>query len=250
MEFELSVNCIARAQPVPSFTASASPCSVGSILRAATDETVPAPCDPDPTSVNIRPLERADAPTLAKLHLTAFPGFFLSELGASFLELYYRRIAETPSAVCAVAVDAAGAPVGFVAGALDPRGFYRRLLMRDWLAFGVRALPAAVRRPARIRRLVRAIRHPGANPAGEGVAGLFSLAVDPAAQGRSVGRLLVERFLEVAAARGASSVYLTTDAAENERVNRFYERCGFQVARTFTTPEGRVMNEYWCHLAR
>jgi ribosomal protein S18 acetylase RimI-like enzyme len=195
--------------------------------------------------VIVRPLERGDSHTLARLHLAAFPGFFLSELGAPFLELYYRRLAETPSALAVVAADETGTPLGFVVGSADPRGFYRRLLMRDWLSFGIRALPTVLRHPARLRRILRAVRHPGTNPAGDGVAGLFSLAVDPAAQGRSVGRRLVKAFLDEAASRRVSSIYLTTDAHANDRVNQFYERCGFRLERAFTTPEGRVMNEYW-----
>jgi ribosomal protein S18 acetylase RimI-like enzyme len=195
--------------------------------------------------VIVRPIERRDSHTLARLHLAAFPGYFLSELGTRFLELYYRRLAETPSALAAVAVGDDGMPLGFVVGSADPRGFYRRLLMRDWFAFGLRALPTVLRHPGRLRRVLRAVRHPGANPSGDGVAGLFSLAVTPAAQGRSLGRRLVEEFLHRAADRRVSSVYLTTDAHGNDRVNRFYERCGFRLERSFTTPEGRVMNEYW-----
>jgi ribosomal protein S18 acetylase RimI-like enzyme len=199
--------------------------------------------------LTLRSIAPADAPALARLHLAAFPGFFLSELGASFLTLFYRRVAETPSALSAVALDQTGQPVGFVVGSSNPRGFYRRLLLRDWLSFGLRALPSAIARPARVRRLVRAVRHPAANPAGEGTAGLFSLAVDPRLQGGSIGRSLVEAFLRAAAERSITSVYLTTDARDNERVNRFYERCGFRLERSFTTPEGRVMNEYWHHLS-
>ncbi|KXU16623.1 hypothetical protein SORDD17_00170 [Streptococcus oralis] len=41
---------------------------------------------------------------------------------------------------------------------------------------------------------------------------------------------------------------LETDAVNNDRVNHFYEKNGFQLHREFTTAEGRKMNEYMYYL--
>ena len=49
-------------------------------------------------------------------------------------------------------------------------------------------------------------------------------------------------------ARGVSSVSLTTDRDNNERTNDFYQKLGFELARTYVTPEGRAMNEYLIQL--
>ena len=77
----------------------------------------------------------------------------------------------------------------------------------------------------------------------------MSLAVLPSHREAGLGVRLVERFNAEAAALGATIVFLTTDAANNDGVNRFYVRTGFTLARTFSTPEGRAMNEYERSLA-
>jgi len=59
-----------------------------------------------------------------------------------------------------------------------------------------------------------------------------------------VGQTLVKAFVDEAATRGCKCVYLTTDQAENERVNRFYEKCGFRLCDSFPRPGRRIMNRW------
>lgn len=77
----------------------------------------------------------------------------------------------------------------------------------------------------------------------------MSLAVLPEAQGQRVGQALVLAFLEEASLRGLRQVDLTTDRDANDSTNRFYQRLGFACERTYTTPEGRAMNEYIIDIA-
>jgi ribosomal protein S18 acetylase RimI-like enzyme len=72
----------------------------------------------------------------------------------------------------------------------------------------------------------------------------MSLAVLPSHRHGGLGARLVEAFNQQSALRGATVVYLTTDAAGNDPVNHFYRRMGFNLVRTFETAEGRAMNEY------
>ena len=196
----------------------------------------------------IRRMEAADIGQVVRIHLASFPGFFLSFLGPQFLALFYAGVCRARTGIAFVFLDDQDQPAGFVAGSADPRGFYTLLLRRDWPRFGWAALPAVIRRPAVALRLLRALRQPSANPAGDGVAGLFSLGVDPRLQGRGAGRALVKAFLDEARLRGARRVYLTTDRANNDAVNAFYRKLGFAAERQFATPEGRQMNEYWIDL--
>ena len=73
---------------------------------------------------------------------------------------------------------------------------------------------------------------------------LMSLAVDPSRQRHGVGRALVEAFANEVTVRGAKSLWLITDAADNDRVKTFYESLGFTKRRTFTNAEGRALEEY------
>lgn len=72
----------------------------------------------------------------------------------------------------------------------------------------------------------------------------MSVAVSPNRQGNGIGRQLVSKFLEEASSRGCVSVSLTTDALENDSVNRFYRSMKFQLSKEYITTEGRRMNEY------
>lgn len=192
----------------------------------------------------IRPMTLADVRAVTEVHLAAFPGFFLSFLGRGFLEQLYRGIVDDPTGIAFVATSS-GAVSGFVAGTSAPARFYRRLLGRRVVAFAWHSGLAVLRRPGSLPRLLRAFtKSSDAPPEATARAELMSLAVHPLHREGGLGAQLVEVFHSGAVALGARSVFLTTDASGNENVNRFYERCGFTLSRTFTTPEGRSMNEY------
>jgi ribosomal protein S18 acetylase RimI-like enzyme len=193
-------------------------------------------------------MEEGDVARVVEIHLAAFPGFFLSFLGRRFLRLYYRGVLAAPEGIAFVCDAAPGRPAGFVAGTSDPRGFYGRLLRRDGIRFAAASMGALCRRPGAAFRLLRALRHPGENPAGPEIGGLFSIGVLPELQGTGAGRRLVAAFLAEAARRGCREVFLTTDRERNDAVNAFYLGLGFRLARRYETPEGRAMNEYRINL--
>ena len=193
-------------------------------------------------------MESKDILRIVDVHLLSFPGFFLSSLGPNFLFLYYSGVVDAPEGITFVYLNEAGQPAGFVAGTANPRGFYKRLLKKDWLKFSFASVGALLRNPGAVRRIARGLLHPGQNPAGDDVAGLFSIGVLPELQGTGAGKKLVHAFLDEARQRGCSRVFLTTDRDNNEPVNRFYRKLGFVVEREYATPEGRHMNEYWITL--
>jgi len=196
----------------------------------------------------IREANREDIRDIVEIHLESFQGFFLSFLGPRFLSLYYLSICSTPEGIGFVYLNSAGKPVGFVAGSSNPRGFYSRLLKRDWLRFSFASLGAILKKPWVIRRLFRALLHPSGNPIGDEVAGLFSIGTLPELQGTGIGKKLVQSFLDEARRRGCKKVFLTTDRDRNDIVNTFYQRLGFHIERQYETPEGRRMSEYWIEL--
>jgi ribosomal protein S18 acetylase RimI-like enzyme len=198
----------------------------------------------EPMAARCETFKPGDVREVVRIHLDAFPGFFLSQLGPGFLRTYYAALARDPSAVALTVLDDTSRVVGFAVGAVGPRGFYSRLLRRSWWRFAIAAIPAVIRSPSRLTRVLRATSHPGENPAGDHVCGLFSIAVDPSASKRGLGGHLLQQFVSAAQARGCRDIVLTTDGRGNDAVNRFYVAAGFQLERSFQTPEGRVMNEY------
>ena len=196
----------------------------------------------------LRKMEEDDIASTVTLHLESFPGFFLTFLGPRFLGYFYHGVVTASEGIAFVYLGARGQPSGFVAGTSNPQGFYKRLLRKDWLKFCFASVGALIRNPAAIPRVARALIYPAQNPAGEDVAGLFSIGVLPEFQGTGAGNTLVRAFLDEARARGCKRVFLTTDRDNNDSVNNFYQHFGFSIERQYTTPEGRKMNEYWIDL--
>ena len=196
----------------------------------------------------IRKMMPSDVDQVVRTHLQSFPGFFLSELGPKFLSRYYRAVCADQSGIALVGLDQTGRVAGFAAGTANPRGFYTRLLKKQWLKFAAASLSAVIKNPMIIHRLLKALNHPVENPAGQDVAGLYSIGTAPEAQGQGWGGKLVTEFLKEARGQGCRRVFLTTDRDGNDGVNRFYQKNGFTIKRQFVTPQGRRMNEYWTDL--
>ena len=199
-------------------------------------------------SDNLCPLGMNNVNDVVNVHLSSFPGFFLTFLGPRFLSLFYSGICTAPEGIAFVYLNEAGIPAGFVAGTSNPGGFYSRLLKRDWLKFALASIIPILKKPSAFGRIARALSHPAGNPVGYDVAGLFSIGVLPELQGTGAGKKLVQTFLDEAKQRGCRRVFLTTDRDNNEAVNSFYEKIGFDIERQYVTPEGRRMNEYWINL--
>jgi len=185
----------------------------------------------------------ADVGAAVRVHLEGFTGFFLSFLGPAFLHELYAATIEDRDGIGFIAEEGREI-LGFVTGTAQPSGFYRRLLRQRWWRFGWAALRPAIKRPAIIPRLFRALSMPGQTAGKIETGTLMSIAVRPDVQGKGVGKALVLAVLEEAGRRGVSKVDLTTDAVGNEGVIQFYEGLGFVCEREFRTAEGRVMREY------
>ena len=72
----------------------------------------------------------------------------------------------------------------------------------------------------------------------------MSIAVLPREQRGGIGHELVRRFLEEASLAGSNQVDLTTNRYDNENTNRFFQKLGFRIESSFSTPEGLEMNRY------
>ena len=194
-------------------------------------------------STKLRPVTQMDALACAEIHLCAFPGFFLTFLGTDFLCELYTAIACDPSGIGFVAEEH-GRILGFVVGTSQPSGFYSRLLRSRMWHFGWTSLVPFLKKPQILPRLLRAFTMPGQKTCVPNCGTLMSIAVLPQTQGKGVGLRLVNAFLGEAERRGLQYVNLTTDLLDNECANRFYQKLGFSLLRSYTTPEGRQMNEY------
>lgn len=183
-------------------------------------------------------------PAIVRLHIQAFPQFFLTFLGEGFLTHLYRGYMRHEKSTLLVAKDETNSMLGFVAFTEDLSGFYRHLLNRSIVPFAWYSLLAAFRNPRSIIRLLRALTSPNQSIRKEPYVELASIGVSPYNGGRGVGSRLVDAVKRRVDFKKSAYIKLETDAADNEQVNAFYQCNGFVVHHSFTTPEGRLMNEY------
>lgn len=195
--------------------------------------------------MKLRIANERDIDAVANVHLAAFPGFFLTSLGRKFLSEMYRGFLNHPSGIFFVAEEG-GEVMGFAAGSSAPAAFFSELRRRRALFFLLWALPALLRHPTVvIQKLLSAIFYRGDKPTGlEGGALLSSIGVRPDAVGKSVGKRLLHDFENEAFSRGVDFVYLTTDEAGNDRVNKFYKNNGYRVESRFCQGASRTMLRY------
>ncbi|MHB8868333.1 MAG: GNAT family N-acetyltransferase [Thermoleophilia bacterium] len=203
-----------------------------------------------PQSARITALARGnDLAAVAHIHIVAFPGFFLTQLGYRFVREYYRLVYEYDDGILIVARDG-GTPSGFAAGFLDPPRFHRFMIAHSG-RLATLALMAVLARPSllascakAVRRVAQASRTTSFQPPAPFVE-LSSIAVLPSSQGLGSGRKLVARFCWEAGQREARFIRLKTDAVGNERTNLFYVEAGFRRVGSVIRSDGRKMNVYW-----
>jgi GNAT superfamily N-acetyltransferase len=219
----------------------------------------------------ITPFRPEYAPAIARLHCQCISAGFLSALGEKFLARLYTAIAQDEQSVVLVSLhDSSSASslvprpstlplLGFISATLDTSAMYRRILRRHWLAFGLALLPRMVS-PGRIAKVFETLRYgrkeqkPSTSTTER--AELLSIAVDPSARGKGIGRELVaafEQHLTGALTRPSSLVprdcfYKVVTSAADPVSNAFYQRCGFTLAGQFQH-HGVLMNRYVKSLA-
>jgi GNAT superfamily N-acetyltransferase len=136
--------------------------------------------------------------------------------------------------------------LGFVAGTLQPERFFKELLRRQWLSFGLASIWPLLRQPGLVaQKLWSALSYRGDTLSDLPDAALLSsLGVLPAVHRRGLGRQLVYSFVQQAKCNAALAVYLTTDQDDNNGANNFYVGCGFRLVGTCNRPPRRVLNRY------
>lgn len=177
------------------------------------------------------------------IHMRTFKGFFLTFMGKGFLRQMYQCYCLHDRSGLLVAEDE-GRSIGFLAFSLDMSELYRFMIKKKLPQFAWYSLGAFVRKPGVFLRIIRAFLKPGESKRPERYVELSSIGVDPHSKSKGVGSMLVDTLKTMVSDSGCSYISLETDAVDNDGVNRFYQANGFELERKYSTPEGRLMNEY------
>ena len=192
---------------------------------------------------NMSASEQADIRKLSKLHTRAFPDFFLTQLGVGFLDALYKGYLSDERSGIIVAEDN-GRLAGFIAYSNDYPNFYKGLIKNHLFRFAFCSMGAALRHPSFIKRLLGAFKKSDSVVKSEKYVELASICVEPKMGKKGIGSQLIDHLKEMVDFNKYAYINLETDAVNNDAVNRFYVKNGFKLARSFSSAEGRKMNEY------
>lgn len=184
-----------------------------------------------------------DIASVVELHLEAFPKFFLTALGPAFLRGYYKLILEYEDGILLVARRNDNVPIGFVAGFVMPERFYAELRKKR-LSFALTCIPAIVRSPSIVVRLMLTARSTSRPDDSRHLGELSSLAVSPTHESQGLGRTLLYAFIDRCRDADCHRLRLTTDSHNNVRANRFYASAGWRLVQAYEKVPGRMVNEY------
>lgn len=180
---------------------------------------------------------------ISRLHMKAFPDFFLTQLGFSFLNTLYTGYAEDDKSGIIVA-EINNRIIGFIAYSNDYSGFYKGLMKNHIIKFALCSAGAAIRHPSFIKRLFGAFKKSDSVAKKEKYVELASICVDPKIKSKGLGSALISYLKGIVDFNEYAYINLETDADGNDGVNKFYVKNGFVLLRQYETAEGRKMNEY------
>lgn len=191
--------------------------------------------------MNYRVPELTESDVLANIHINTFKGFFLSELGLSFLKTYYKAVLNYKESIAICAVNDEGEIVGFVTGSKHAKGYNTGLIRNNLFSFFTAFLRLLMLNPKSIYRIIKNLEKKS-NPADDGnYVELLSIAVLPGYKNEGVGSQLITKFEDQAVIDGGERITLTTDYDGNETVLNFYFKNGYKVFYDFYSYPKRRM---------
>lgn len=191
----------------------------------------------------LKTIERDYIIDLAELHKRAFPSFFLTQLGRSFLCTLYTGYMEDENSGIIVAEDNERL-IGFIAYSNDYPKFFKSLIKHHLIEFIFCSVGAAIRHPSYCKRLMGAFKKSESVIKEERYVELASICTDPKFANRGIGTKLIDFLKKCVDFEKYAYINLETDADNNEKANKFYIKNGFVLEGTYITAEGRKMNEY------
>lgn len=179
--------------------------------------------------MEIRELSENAIADVINIHLQAFEGFFLSELGRDFLKLYYKSVRMSDEGIL-LGYYEDNQLLGFCAATTLSRSFNKKLILKNIFSFSIVGLKLIFTKPKALIRLYKNLTKSSVTVIDEGgYAELLSIGINPQAQGKGVGKLLIAELESHLKKRECVQLSLTTDYYNNEKALGFYKASGYEI---------------------
>ena len=191
--------------------------------------------------MEIRVATHDDVTSIVKIHQNAFNGFFLTSLGTRFLTFYYKAFVKSEESVVLCAIED-GAVLGFSAATKQCKGFNSSLIKKNLLSFFGLSIKLLFTQPSALVRLAKNLTKKSEEVEdNEEYAELYSIGVRSDAQGKGIGKKLLNATETKLKEDGVEKVSLTTDYYNNESTVAFYHSMGYSTLYEFATYPKRKM---------
>lgn len=191
--------------------------------------------------MEVRKIPKEDLHEVVEVHKNSFEGFFLTELGDHFLEVYYDCVRKDKRGLL-IGFYAEGALFGFCAATTLSKSFNTHLVKKNVLRFSLIGIRLLLTRVPSLVRLFRNLSKTNSTVKDEGnYAELLSIGVSDKKQGQGIGKKLLIQLENEMKLKGCSDLSLTTDCHNNEKAIQFYKGLGYDIYYDFIAYPNRKM---------
>ncbi|MDD4892106.1 MAG: GNAT family N-acetyltransferase [Phycisphaerae bacterium] len=181
-------------------------------------------------NVVVRPMRPADAPSVARLHVSQITAGFLSTLGPRVLTSIYRALPRTRAGFAFVA-ERDGEVIGFITCATRLKKLYRGILWRKGWLLSLMLL-RYVFNPRVLQKMLQTLFYPNKVDRPDlPEAEVLSVVTAPQARGLGIASRLMGRAFEEFARRGHTHAKVLV-GADLVPANAYYRKNGFRLAGT------------------
>ena len=194
--------------------------------------------------IEVKPITIESINSVITIHLDAFRGFFLSELGKDFLFTYYNSVRKNDRGVLLGCFED-DILLGFCASTKLSSGFNSYLVKKNFFRFAKTGLLLLFRNPHALLHLFKNFTKMNSSISDEGkYAELLSIAVSTSAQGKGVGKLLLSQLEIVLKEMNIKQLSLTTDYDDNDKTLKFYKSLNYRELYDFIAYPERKMYRF------